>query len=579
MEKKQRDILLRKFNQYLIPSIITTLAMSLSEFADSLIVSNLLGNNAMAIVNMGAPIAFVMGAVYYSIGVGGSVLYANALGKREEQNANKIYTLSILFALFCGLLLMVLGLVFGNAITSVLCKTPELTGQARGYVRMLMFSMPFLITIITLTNFLPAAGSPNLATAVNIIANVLNCVLDVVFIKFFGFGVEGAALATAVSFCLSSLLMVGVILMHKVHLKFALVSFKDISMLLNVCKTGSYNAISQLGFAIKFTYCNAAAATFGGAAGVVAMALCIQTLSIVNVFMTGVTQTIIPLLSMLQGQEDYRQIPRLFKRAAIFLAICMAVCTGIFAIFPGIVTTLYSVTDPSTVVIGKIGIRIFALCFIFRGLAILFMGYVNVIGQGVYASFISLFDGPLGVIPIGMLLTSIFGLNGIWMTYPVDAILLVILILVANFFIAKKSKGKYSFPFLLQHETRNILIYEKSFVDDAQSVGTASKEVQQYCYMAGLSEHGSMVIGLAVEEMMVYVRNHAKDSETVDILLRITDGDVTIDYRSIGAPFDPLTVTDTDSSENVTLLNGIAKSIEYVYIMGMNSTKIHLSRE
>ena len=79
--------------------------------------------------------------------------------------------------------------------------------------------------------------------------------------------------------------------------------------------------------------------------------------------------------------------------------------------------------------------------------------------------------------------------------------------------------------------------------------------------------------------MAVYTRQHHKKSRLIDILLKIYDDHIVLDFRSLGTPFNPLESTDTDIAENVMLLQKLASEIEYEYVMGMNSTRIKINKQ
>jgi len=84
-----------------------------------------------------------------------------------------------------------------------------------------------------------------------------------------------------------------------------------------------------------------------------------------------------------------------------------------------------------------------------------------------------------------------------------------------------------------------------------------------------------MRAALAVEEMAVYSSNHKKQDAYMDILVRIFEGNVEIDFRSLGIPFENLDESGQDEMEvNMQMLQGVASHIDNEYIMGMNATRI-----
>ena len=87
-------ILNKKFFQFLLPTVLSTVAISLNEFVDCIMVSNLLGQHAMALVNMGTPVMLVFAVIYSMFGTGGAAVFASLSGAHEEKRAGKVYTMS-----------------------------------------------------------------------------------------------------------------------------------------------------------------------------------------------------------------------------------------------------------------------------------------------------------------------------------------------------------------------------------------------------------------------------------------------------------------------------------------------------
>ena len=119
-------LLLRKFSQYLVPTMITYAALSLNEFVDSMLVSNLLGSEAMAIVNIGVPVVLLMAAAYALLGQGGATLYAIAAGRRDHRTAGESLTASMTLSLVIGFIIMIPGIMLLDPFAGILCKEEAL---------------------------------------------------------------------------------------------------------------------------------------------------------------------------------------------------------------------------------------------------------------------------------------------------------------------------------------------------------------------------------------------------------------------------------------------------------------------
>ena len=575
--KRSNRILTEKFLRYLVPTIITTLALSLNEFVDSMMVANLLGSQAMSIVNLGSPIILIMAAIYTLLGNGGSTLYAVNLGKWQQDEAGKILTVSMLTAGASGFFLLFAGLILQQPIISLLCREPSLAADFPKYYRILLLSAPLLTLLLTFVEFLPPGGAPALATVLNVIANVVNLLMDYVYIRIFGLGVEGAAWATLTGYSVSLLFMLCI--HKKFHLHWRKVSAADFRLLRSICSQGGASAVSQAGFAIKFAFCNGMAASLGGATGVIVFSLCIQTFSIVSVFLAAITGAAMPLIAVLQGQRDFHGVELVLKKALQYLTISALGLVILFECCPTLITRLYSVRDPEAVALAITGLRIFSLTYLLRGVCIFFMRYLQIIGQKTYAMVISMFDGFAGIIPIAMILCRFLGLSGLWWTFTVDVFLLFIGILIWNQILQKKTDHRLKGFLLIEQESSEIPSRDITITEKSDVITGLSQELIQFCEEYKTDHRTSGFVGLLAEEMAVYTRQHHKKSRLIDILLKIYDDHIVLDFRSLGTPFNPLESTDTDIAENVMLLQKLASEIEYEYVMGMNSTRIKINKQ
>ncbi len=147
--KRSSAILFEKFLRYLLPAMLTMAALSLSEFVDSMIVSNLLGENALAIVQFGYPVVLLASSCYVLIGNGGSPLYSIAIGERNRDKAGKIFTLSMITALILGLVILAGEFCFLDPLADFICKNKNILADFKQYLFALLFSTPILILFLS----------------------------------------------------------------------------------------------------------------------------------------------------------------------------------------------------------------------------------------------------------------------------------------------------------------------------------------------------------------------------------------------------------------------------------------------
>ena len=577
--ERTNKLLVKKMMEYLFPTMLTMAALSLNEFVDSMLVSNLLGSEAMAIVGLGSPIMMIFAATYTLLGNGGATLYALSLGKRDTDTAAKAFRLSIAAALAFGLLAILAGFIFFSPICRLLCSDPLLMDGFQPYFRALLFSAPFIITILTLVEFLPPSGAPKIATAVNLVANIVNLALDYVYIRLFHMGVEGAAYATLSGYIAAALIVAYVVLRRKVNIPKARVKLGDFRILGEILGLGSPSAVSQLGFALKFAFCNAQAILYGGTAGVVAYSLCNQTISIVSVFLAALAGASIPLIAVLHGQRDFRGETALLKTVMLMNAVLAVLCFAGFMLFAAPLANLYNITDTAELALAVKAVRIFSIMYLARGFYMIFMKYLQVSGRTLYSMFISVFDGFGGIIVVAYIMGKLLGIDGLWYAFPITSFILLAIMLVWNRSIVGASNGAVSGLLLSPREDQAEKVFDVTIFEDGKSISDISEALQNFCTSNGIDIRSAAHAALCVEEMAVYTRNHHKKNDYIDILARLYEDRIEIDFRSLGNSFNPLVVSDGDITENIQLLNGIASKLEYTYIMGMNCSRITILRK
>lgn len=575
MDNLQRSnrILNKKILQYLFPTMVTTAALSLNEFVDSMLVANLIGSDAMAVVNLGFPVMMCYAGVYILLGNGGATLYAVCLGKRKMEKAGQSFSLSLIAALLTGVFLMLCGFLLFSPLSGILCTNTEILPDFKAYFHVLLISAPFLTTILTFTEFLPPSGAPAYATAVNVVANGVNLLMDYVYIRFFHMGVEGAAWATLTGYLVGTGVIVYILCSHKVAIQQAKITKKDIRLLKEIVGLGGPSAISQIGFAVKFGFCNMLASLYGGIAGVVCFSLCIQTLSIVSVFLAAVIGATMPLAAVLHGQRDFRGETEILKIAMKYQTIISIVSVFALECFPEQLAALYSISDGQEMEMAVNAVRIFAILYLFRGFYMVFMKYFQVIARKKYSMLISLMDG-VGIVPLSALFCIGFGLEGLWWSYVVLSICILLMVVLWNKRICYKSDGLLRGWLLSARDDSAEDVLDVTVPEEAAYISAISEQLMHFCSNNGIDKRSALFAALVVEEMAVYTKNRMRKADYLDILAKLYQDRVEIDFRSLGKPFDPRTTTPADITENMMLLQTAASTMEYHYIMGMNCTKI-----
>lgn len=187
------------FFHYAVPSMIGMLAVTSAGVIDGIFIGNFVGATALAAVNISMPAFALFAAVVFMLAVGGSVMCGKFLGEGDLPAASAIFS-KIFYATLAVALLISLGfLLFLDSIVAALGANEDLHGLVRDYMWIIVIAAPLLILGLTLDYFVRVDGRPLLASAALVAFAVINISLDYLLIVRLGWGIKGAAWATAIA--------------------------------------------------------------------------------------------------------------------------------------------------------------------------------------------------------------------------------------------------------------------------------------------------------------------------------------------------------------------------------------------
>lgn len=191
---------------FAIPVFIGHLFQQLYNTADSIIVGNFVGKEALAAVSSSGNLIFMMTGFFMGLCMGAGVIISRYLGARDYEKMQHAIHTAVAFALCCGITLSVLGLWLAPKLL-VMMKTPEnVLPLSITYFRIYFFGSFFSLTYNVCAGILQAVGDSKNPLRFLIIASITNVILDLVFVGVFKMGVAGAAVATVISQMLSAVM-------------------------------------------------------------------------------------------------------------------------------------------------------------------------------------------------------------------------------------------------------------------------------------------------------------------------------------------------------------------------------------
>ena len=574
--KRTDFVLNKKYMHYMIPAMLSAVGLSLSEFADSMVVSHLLSSDAFAIINLGTPIVFAVSLIYTVTGIGGSLLFAESLGKKEGKKADQFFTVSTVLSLLMGLLLLAVLTAFHSVLGDLFGCPEELRTEFDVYIRVLSFFVPAGIMLMHLTYFLPAVGKPFLSMGIVVSVNVLNIILDIVFILVFGMGCEGAALATLVSYIIVFIAMLLIWRFGKISLTLCR-SDKTAQSVKEIVKKGLPSGSVQAGYLVTTVFCNHFMNLAFGLNGVVAMSLFAQLDSVISIALTGIVDNNASFAAMLKGEGDYYGIRSLSKRVTVMIVLVCSVLSAAFALFSDSVCAVFNIHDPDALeLIGGL-ICIYVLYYPLRCVLLVLRDIYNTLDRSLYATVIGILDKAVSIPVVGGVMYLLLGGSGLIASFPVSMILILCFIAAVNYRIVRKSGGRYS-PILLLDEEYPLKAVSGYSVKNMENAADIGQCIGKSLADSSLDPRICDKICLAAEEMGIYIIDRCGAGTAVDFLISTDGNDHILTCRSSGEPFFPINRGEGEMSPNELILTGLFK-IRHEYIYGLNSTSLTIGAQ
>lgn len=422
----------RRLIRFVIPSVAMMILTSIYGVVDGLFVSNFVGKTAFAAVNLVIPFTLVLGAFGFMLGTGGTALVAKTLGEGKQEEANRIFSMLIYFAIGLGLVLTIFGIAVLKRIVIKMGADDAMLRHCMIYGRIVLLGIPFYMLQNMFQNFLIAAEKPQLGLIVTIAAGVTNMVLDALFIAVLGWGVAGAAVATALGQCVGGLIPF-VYFARKNSSKLSLVKTRLMGgALFHACTNGSSELVSNVSMSLVGMLYNLQLMKFAGENGVAAYGVIMYVNFIFIAIFLGYAYGSAPIVAFNYGARRTEELQNVLKKS---LKLILGTGISLFLIatvFAGVLSGLFVGYDAELYRLTVRGFHLYAISFLLCGFNIYGSSFFTALNNGVVSAAISFLRTVVFEVAAVLILPLFFGLDGVWCAITV-AELASILITIGAF--------------------------------------------------------------------------------------------------------------------------------------------------
>ena len=414
------------------PAIAGMLIQAMYNIVDSIYVGRL-STDALSALSISFPVQMFLIAVGVGTGVGTSSLISRLLGRGNNCRANNVAEHVFFIAIIYGILGGLLGIFFSDNIIRLFTNDPVLIDLGYQYINIILTGSIAIFIPATFNYILRGEGNTFVPMLTMMIGAVLNMIIDPFLIFGLGpfpqLGVAGAAYATVFSRFIGGIFIIFVLFSDKNELNLKLEDFEfDFKIIKEIYNIGIPAMANRLLFSVSIVFINLILGAFSSTA-IAVMGLIFRMQSFFLMMVFGLTQGYLPLVGYNYGHNN----PERMKKT-ILVGNAAALSFGVFGfiifqVFPGAIIKLFN-SDPELLNIGIGALKRVSLSYFFMVLNITGVATFQAVGKGMPSFAITFLRQAILLVPGMYLLGEFFGLNAVWLSFPIaESVSFVIMVI------------------------------------------------------------------------------------------------------------------------------------------------------
>ncbi len=422
--------------KYAFPSVVALVVNSLYNIVDQIFIGWGVGTLGNSATNVIFPLNMVVMALALLLGDGGAAYLSLELGKENQKKAQKAVNNTLFWLIVAGIVCCVICLIFLRPLAALFGATTNNLSYALAYGGIVILGFPFVIIGSGMCSIIRADGTPQLTMIAMIVGCVSNVILDAVFVLGFGWGMEGAAIATVIG----QILNFAFSMWYLPRFKTVKISWKEMKpergLLQRIAGFGVSSFVSQIAVAIIMTVINyylvhcGMNSEYGPDIPLAAFGIVMKFNTILTSIVTGIGTGAQPIVGYNYGSGDYTRVKKTYFAAAAAATAFAVVFFLAFQIFPKQLTAMFGDQGELYTQFSIMSFRIFTLLCLLNGFQAVTAIFFQSIGKSVLSGAISLSRQILLLIPATVILCGRIGVMGVLWAGPVADGLAFILTLV-----------------------------------------------------------------------------------------------------------------------------------------------------
>ncbi len=431
----------KRLLRFTLPSIVMMVFTSIYGVVDGFFVSNYAGKTPFAALNLIYPFIMVLGAIGFMFGSGGGALIAKTLGMGEKDEAREQFSLFVYSTLVIGAVLTVISFIVIEPVAILLGAKGAMIADCVTYGSIILSVLPLFMLQYEFQSYFIVAEKPQLGLIITVIGGVTNMVLDVLFLAVFGWGLAGAALATAISQSLGGLLpLIYFARKNPTLLKLGKCKLKGMH-LLRACVNGSSELMSNISMSLVSMLYNIQLIAYAGEDGVAAYGVLMYVNMIFIAVFIGYSTGVAPVVGYHLGAENHGELKSLLSKSFKIIALSSILMFVSAELLATPLAKIFVSYDAGLLALTERAFLIYSFSFLFAGMAIFGSAFFTALNDGLTSALISFLRSLVFQIIAVLAFPIFFGIDGIWLSIVAAELFSAALSLL--FIFLKRKKYKY----------------------------------------------------------------------------------------------------------------------------------------
>lgn len=420
-----------------IPIMIGMLINALYNLVDAYFVGGL-GERPMGAISVVFPLGQVVVGVGLMFGSGAASCLSRLLGKGDKSTADKVASTALYGSVFVGAILIVLAIIFLEPILSLLGATDTIMPYALTYARIYVISCIFNVFNVTMNNIVASEGAAKTTMCALLSGAGINIVLDPVFIYTLKMGVAGAAIATAISQIVSTIVYLSYVFGKKSTFSFSLKKFTpEKEIVAEILKIGVPTLTFQLLTSLSVALINRAANGYGDAV-IAGMGAVTRVTSMGTLVVFGFLKGFQPLAGFSYGAKNFKRLRQSIKVSILWSSIFCVIAGLLMALFSTQIISQFASGNEAMITVGQKSLMANGFSFFLFGFYTVYSSLLLALGKSTAGFILGACRQGICFIPVIMILPKFAGINGIFYAQPIADVMSAIVTVFMALHLHKK---------------------------------------------------------------------------------------------------------------------------------------------